>query len=215
MRSVPWFFALGNHDLYAGENHYQDSFYLPTNSVTGTEHFYSFDQGDVHVSVLMIPYAYQNKLTVGDDQYRWLTNDLASTIKPWKVLVYHIPIQTSSRHRADDKDANGLIDRFEVRDVLLPVAEQFGVQVTFSGHDHVFEKFTPTNGVHTITAGGGGVGLYGFDERDAATAKLWSRHHYVDVQTEGNRMEIKAIDRSGNEFDSLVIYNAPPTDRIV
>ena len=212
MAAQPWFFTIGNHDLYAGETHYLNAFHLPTNAVTGTEHYYSFDHGDVHFSVLLIPYVTQYQLTVGSDQYRWLTNDLATTSKPWKVLAYHVPMQTSALHRVDDWNLNGIRDSEEIREVLLPVAAQYGVQVTFSGHDHVFERFAPTNGVHTVTTGGGGVVLYGLAERDAGSVQLWPQHHFVEVEVAGDRMEIRAIDRYGNQFDSQVIHRLPPMD---
>ena len=212
MAAQPWFLTIGNHDLYAGEAHYLNAFHLPTNAVTGTEHFYSVDHGDVHFSVLMIPYVTQYQLTVGSDQYRWLTNDLATTSKPWKVLAYHVPMQTSALHRVDDWNLNGIRDSEEIRAVLLPVAAQYGVQITFSGHDHVFERFAPTNGVHTITTGGGGVVLYGLAERDAGSVQLWPQHHFVEVEVMGDRMELRAIDRYGVQFDSQVIHRSPPLD---
>lgn len=212
MASLPWFFALGNHDLNAGESHYLNAFHLPTNAITGTEHFYSLDHGDVHIAVLMVPYISQYQLTVGSDQYRWLTNDLATTSKPWKVLVYHVPMQTSSLHRLDDFNFNGRRDSEEIREVLLPVAEQYGVQVTFSGHDHVFERFAPTNRVHTITTGGGGVLLYDVSERDAGSIKVWPRHHFLEVLVAGDRMEIRAIDRQGVIFDSQLVHRAPAAE---
>ncbi len=214
MASQPWFFALGNHDLYIDEWHYLSTFHLPTNSPSGGERYYSFDHGDIHFVVLMVPYLSQYKMTVGDPQHSWLTSDLAATTKPWKVLIYHVPMQTSALHRLDDWNLNGLRDSEEIRQVLLPIAAQYGVQVTFSGHDHVFERFAPTNHVHTITTGGGGVGLYNFVERDAGSVQFWSIHHFTEVAVTGDRMEITAIDRFGNVFDSQVIHRTPAADVI-
>ncbi|HAV61385.1 MAG TPA: hypothetical protein DCY13_03365 [Verrucomicrobiales bacterium] len=210
MSRVPWFFCIGNHDLYAGETHYLEALHLPANSPAGGERYYSFDHGDVHFTVLMIPYVTQYRLTPGDPQHQWLTNDLAASTKPWKVLLFHVPMQTSANHRIDDWNLNGVRDSEEIREVLLPIAAAHGVQVTFSGHDHVFERFAPTNGVHTIITGGGGVGLYGFVERDAASVQFWRRHHLTEVTVTGDRMEITAIDRYGEAFDSQVIHRAPP-----
>ena len=80
---------------------------MPTNSVTGTEHFYSFDHGDVHFCALFVPVRAQNPLYpnyyLGDGtaQYSWLTNDLATTTKPWKILFFHCPLNTCGPHRYD------------------------------------------------------------------------------------------------------------------
>src|SRR5437667_2783487 len=62
MKSTPYFFVFGNHDRYSGDSHFLETFYLPTNSVTGTEHFYSFDHGDVHFSGLFVPLRMQDPL---------------------------------------------------------------------------------------------------------------------------------------------------------
>jgi DNA repair exonuclease SbcCD nuclease subunit len=65
MKSVPYFTTIGNHELYHGDAAYLNAFHLPTNNLptlglkppnldypfSGTEHFYSFDVGDAHVSV--------------------------------------------------------------------------------------------------------------------------------------------------------------------
>ena len=57
MRSVPFYFSMGNHEVDGPsfEQPYLQTFYLPTNPVTGTEHFYSFDHGDAHFTVLFVP----------------------------------------------------------------------------------------------------------------------------------------------------------------
>src|SRR5438552_13090710 len=115
MKSTPYFFVFGNHDLYSGDSHFLETFYLPTNSFTGTEHFYSFVLGDVSVSGLFVPLRMQDPLFpnyyLGDDtlQYQWLTNDLATSTKPWKILFFHCPINTCGPHRYDS--FGGLYDR--------------------------------------------------------------------------------------------------------
>jgi hypothetical protein len=130
---------------------------LPKNPATGTEHFYSFDHGDAHFSVLLQPYASQYLLTPGDMQYNWLTNDLATTAKPWKFIFMHVPIASSGAHRFDDYAQFGTPDDIDIRNALLPVAAQYGVQMIFTGHDHNYGRFNPMNGVYSVVTGGGGV----------------------------------------------------------
>src|SRR5437899_13024356 len=88
----------------------------------------------------------------GTAQYRWLTNDLATTSKPWKILFFHCPLNTCGPHRFDS--FNGAFDRLELQRLLLPVARRYGVQLMLSGHDHAFQRFAPMNGVHTVVTGG-------------------------------------------------------------
>jgi acid phosphatase type 7 len=206
MKRRPYYFAIGNHDLYAGDEPYLDTFHLPVNSETGTEHYYSFSHGEAYFAVLYFPYLSQHTPQLGDAQYRWLDADLAASDKPWKILVLHHPLNTSGLHRWDDKNLNGILDRTEVMDFVLPLAEKHGVQLVFSGHDHDFERFTPTNGVHLVVTGGGGVGLYPLMERDPASAQFWMRHHAVKVQLDRRKLLLEALDASGNVFDFFTIH---------
>jgi hypothetical protein len=225
MRSTPYFFTFGNHDLYSdpgtnGDKPFLEAFYLPTNSVTGTEHYYSFDHGDAHFTVLFIPYLAQfaqypqYRMEVGSPQYNWMTNDLARSTKAWKFLFCHMPPRTSGPHRFDNSDPNGIYDRLEVQQWLFPPAKQYGVQMIFSGHDHEFERFTPTNGIHSIVTGGGGVFLYYLSERDASSAQFWVRHNFAKVTIGGETLTLQAIDNNGQVFDKMYLQRALPTPRV-
>lgn len=214
MRTTPYFTTIGNHDLYAGDGPYLETFYLPTNAVSGTEHYYSFDHGDAHFCSLFMPMRAQNGLFPsyafddGTPQYRWLTNDLAASAKPWKLLFFHIPMNTSAAHRFDFAGTN--YDRLELQRLLLPICRQYGVQLVLTGHDHDFERFAPMDGTHTIVTGGGGYALYPVAERDAASAQHWSAYHCVKVRIEGDSLMLEAFDRTGAVFDGMTIQRALP-----
>jgi hypothetical protein len=213
MRTTPYFFTMGNHDLWAGDAAYLDAFQLPTNAVTGTEHFYSFDHGDVHFCSLFVPQRSDNwrlpayTLAEGSLQYGWLTNDLAATAKPWKVLLLHAPVITSGPHRVDND--GGVSDQAELQRILLPVAERYGVQLLLSGHDHAFERFAPLRGVHQVVTGGGGFTLYPLYQWDPATAQFAAVFHHVRVAIEGTRLFLEAVDTHGEVIDAMVIHRAP------
>ncbi|PYK98337.1 MAG: hypothetical protein DME19_12910 [Verrucomicrobia bacterium] len=218
MKSAPYFFVFGNHDLYSGDAPFLETFYLPTNSVTGTEHFYSFDHGDVHFCALFVPMRVQDALFpnyyLGDGtaQYRWLTNDLATTAKPWKILFFHIPLNTSGAHRFDSSD--GVYDRLELQRLLLPIARRYGVQLVLSGHDHAFERFAPMNGVHAVVTGGGGAGRYSLVERDAANAQYWNVLHCTKITVNADTLRLEALDTNGAVFDAMTIQRAMPPPQV-
>lgn len=222
MKTTPFYFAIGNHDLYSGPEHVLSTLVQPTNSIpwevhrtagTTPQHYYSFDHGDVHFTVLFVPYLNQHKLVVGDPQYRWLTNDLATTTRPWKVMLFHVSMDTSGLHRFDDNDGNGIRDRVDIREVVFPVAARYGVQLVMSGHDHNYEKFNPTEGVHSIVTGGGGVGLYNLSELDPASSLMWVRHHCLRVTIDHDRLEAEAVGLNGDIFDRMIIQRTTPVER--
>ena len=217
MRTTPYYFTFGNHELYSGtDEYYLESIPVPTNTATGTKHFYSFDRGDAHFTCLFVPTPWSNSITApylllpGSTQYQWLTNDLAQSDKPWKIAFLHSPLFDSSFHRFDDNNNNGLPDRLEIQAMLLPLFQQYHVQAVFSGHAHDWERFVPTNGVHAFVTGGGGYSLYSVSEHDALSAQFWASFHCLKVAIHGDTMRVQAIDTSNQVFDEAVIQKAPP-----
>jgi hypothetical protein len=212
----PFYSVFGNHDLYAGDQPYLDAFELPTNTVSGTEHYYSFDHGDVHFTALFLTQRAQAaswplfSMEEGSPQYQWLTNDLASATKPWKVVFGHVPLASSGGRRLDSY--KGLRDQLEYQRILLPVFEQYGVQLYFAGHDHVYERLGPLHGVHNVVSGGGGYTLYGLTERDLASAQFFSRFNVVRVSVDGNRLSAQALADTWEVIDQFSINRAPATE---
>ena len=221
MRSVPFYFSMGNHDINQTEfdQPFLKTFYLPTNSVTGTSHFYSFDHGDAHFAVLFLPWLedvpelrpYQ--LTNGSPQYSWLTNDLAASTKPWKFLFMHIPFANSGHHSLDDDNNNGIRDNLEVQNLLLPIAQQYGVQIVFSGHEHDYERSNPMDGVYHVVIGGGGalqpIDYFG-DGRSPVNSQFILSPAFVKVATRGDSLLLQAIGLDGSVIDSMSIQRNPP-----
>ena len=236
MKNTPFFFAIGNHDLgccfpetvdldiynwHSNATNFQRTFYLPTNSVTGTEHFYSFDHGDAHFVALYNPWFSAYVFTAASDQYLWLTNDLAASTKPWKFMFLHSPIAHSGAHATADRGTplappNGILDQTEMMNLLLPAAEKYGVQAVFGSHEHSFERFAPTNGLHPLVSGGGGANnsSYGQTLRHAATAQFWLTHHCLSVSVNEDTMRVEALGIDGKPIDALVIQRTLPRAQI-
>ncbi len=223
MRSVPFFFAMGNHELEGGAlgTAYFATFSLPTNSVFGTEHFYSFDHGDAHLVVLFLPSMQsfpgfeQYELHEGSTQYQWLTNDLAASGKPWKFLFLHHPLAGSGSHHTDLYNGSSLYDWQVVQNMLIPVARQYGVQMVFSGHDHDYERFNPIQGVQLIVTGASGSYMSGIqDERDASSSQFYTVPEFIRVSIQGNSLHCEAVGTNAQPFDELFIERTPPAPQL-
>jgi hypothetical protein len=225
MKNTPFFFSAGNHDLNCcggpPDNlltNFQTAFHLPTNSMDGTELFYSFDHGDCHFVALFNPWFTSYVFTNGTAQYHWLTNDVAQSAKKWKFLYFHNPIAHSGNpHSAADRDGDGVLDQTQLMHLLEPVASTYGVQLILSGHDHAFEKFAPSNGLHTVVSGGGGYSsLYSLlaNNRHVACAQHRSIHHCLKVTVDGDVLRAEALSTAGVYVDGFVINRALPADRV-
>jgi hypothetical protein len=222
MRSMPFFFVMGNHEVQNGllGTAYLDTFYLPTNSVFGTEHFYSFDHGDAHFVSLFAPWlqdppgmdAY--KLYEGSAQYMWLTNDLASSTKPWKFIFLHHPLATSGSHRSDHNNGTALFDWEIYQSLLIPVARRYGAQVVFSGHDHDYERLNPIQGVQLIVDGGGSSDLHGIEERDGASSQFYAIPSFSKVTIHGDTLLLQTYGTNGAVIDYMSLQRAQPPPQV-
>jgi 3',5'-cyclic AMP phosphodiesterase CpdA len=218
MRTRPSAFTWGNHDLYYGFDPLLEIFGSPTNDTPAWEHaaertlpqaYYSFDAGDVHFAVLFQPYFGQYQMRTNSPQARWLDQDLAASKKPWKVVLAHIPWETSSVHRIDDTNYNGRPDGAEFAEVLLPIAQRHGVQLYLSGHDHNYERLIPVGGMTSIVTGGGGAWLYGLREVSAFQSAFRVVYHFTQLRFEGDTLTIRCINSQGQVEDQSVIRRQP------
>jgi hypothetical protein len=118
---------------------------------TGTEQYYSFDYANVHIVSL------DSQLSIRDTDSRaamlqWLKDDLMSNNQDWTIVIYHHPPYTKGSHDSDSKDIGTLVDIdqpiFAIREEFTPVFEQYGVDLAYAGHSHIYERSYYING-HT------------------------------------------------------------------
>ena len=220
MAERPYFFAAGNHDVNLGIQGFLNAFHHPINDTpltihqtekTAPELYYSFDHGDAHFTVLYAPFFSQYALKKNNPQYQWLEKDLEQSTKAWKILWLHHNVFSSSAHTYDDWDRNGLIDQEELQSIIIPLATRHGIQFVFSGHDHVFERSAPTEGIHFVTSAGGGGSIYSLTRRLPGSAQFWRRSHFVGATISDSELTLEAIDTEGTVFDQMYFRKESPT----
>jgi len=214
MATLPFFFALGNHDRYASLTDFFAAFHQPDNGVSNAN-FFSFDCGEAHFAVLDTDMVLGPGIEEGSAQLQWLEADLARASRPWKILVFHNVIRSSGPHRGDDYNRNGVADWIDIQSTVGEVAARHGVQMIFTGHDHCYERMGPVDGVHVIVSGGGGGTLYaraGF--ADPTLAQYHRRYHCVEVSVDRERLDLRAVDNAGEVFDAMTLQRIPPRSEI-
>ena len=228
MKSVPFFTTIGNHDLYQGDTHYINAFHLPTNNLpslglkhpevpyrfSGTEHFYSFDVGDAHISVLFSPWYNHHNFSKDTNQLHWLTNDLAQTTKPWKLLLMHFPVASSSGHGWSSYDGNALPDTIDFGNTIYPIVSKYNVDLMMAGHSHAFEKFNPVAGCISVVSGAGGASPYSFYRFFPGALQYWPKNNAARISIKGEKLKLEALDTNGEVFDWFVINRQLPNQDI-
>jgi Calcineurin-like phosphoesterase/Purple acid Phosphatase, N-terminal domain len=129
---------------------YLNIFTLPTTGevgglASGTEQYYSFDYANVHIVSL------DSQLAIRDTDSRaamlqWFKNDLMANSQDWTIVIFHHPPYTKGSHDSDSE--LGGIDQpiFAIREEFTPVFEQYGVDLAYSGHSHIYERSKYING---------------------------------------------------------------------
>jgi|AGTN01.3.fsa_nt_gi Phosphodiesterase/alkaline phosphatase D len=127
--------ASGNHEfLYHLMNDY---FYIPRETVSFS---YTFEYGDAFFA-----YVDTNDFSM-TEQMLWLDSVLKATDKKWKIVVFHKSPFSSGVH-ADQSDV------LLVKEKLVPVLGENGVDLALSGHDHIYSRTYPLNGSGEISYG--------------------------------------------------------------
>lgn len=129
----------GNHDDRRWT--YYRIFDLPENGESGglaseTENYYAIDYSNIHFVVLD---SQDSSRSPTGKMAGWLKQDLAQNTKPWVVVAFHHPPYSKGTHDSDDdSDSGGRMQ--EMRENILPILEQGGVDLVLSGHSHMYER---------------------------------------------------------------------------
>ncbi|GIW72585.1 MAG: hypothetical protein KatS3mg102_2127 [Planctomycetota bacterium] len=192
--TTPLYPVLGNHDVMSEDGApWLEVFVTPANNAEGSERYYSFECGDVHVACLDV--VSSHALERDSPQLAWLIEDLeAAQQAAWRVCVLHYP--------PFDDGVKG--DTGRVQRMLVPIFTALGVDVVFAGHDHAYERFYPIDGVLYIVTGGGGNSVYPLRASRAAYAE--PVFHAVLGEADRDRMTLRAVDLAGHTFDAVTLY---------
>ena len=112
-----------------------------------------------------------------------------------KIIYGHQPPFSVGKHGSD---AN-------VRAMVQPVAEQCGVSLVLSGHDHLYERTNPIDGVTYIVTGGGGADTYQCERSESWVAVCLSQHNFLYGEIDSEAIHIQAVDEDGQVFDKVDI----------
>lgn len=81
-----------------------------------------------------------------------------------------------------------------------------GVDLVFSGHDHVYSASRVVAGVRYVVTGGGGAGSNGC-RSSVAIVSCVSRYHFIYVKVFDDRLKVRAVPRSGVPFETFTVRN--------
>lgn len=179
LRSACVFPTVGNHEATWDPTvqQYLKWFYLPTSSAGG-EKYYSFDWGNAHFAVLN---SSDGLTSFSTNQQNWLKQDLLAAganadIQHIFTVMHHGPY--SAANHGDNAFA---------KTNIVPTLKSNGVDMTFAGHDHDYER-GEVDGLRYMVAGGGGAPLY---DSGHGSGTIYSEKtlHYAVFTVNGDRVD--------------------------
>ncbi len=181
--------TFGNHEYHASL--YYNFFTTPSGGGTGSEQWYSFNFGNSHFISLDTEADY----SPGSAQYNWLVRELQAVTTDWLFVFTHYPAFSSGAHGGSAS----------VRQWLVPLFEQYGVDMVFTGHDHLYER-SFNNGIYYIVTGGGGAPLYSCGTTSNPASQFCRPiQNYCVVDINGLTATFSARDKAGTAFDTLTL----------
>ena len=118
--------SLGNHDRPENVS------YKPFNM--NGERYYTYARKNVRFFAL-------DSTRMDAKQVAWIDTSLQQAREEWKICYFHHPLYSNAdRHGAS----------VDLRVLLEPIFVKHGVNVVFSGHDHVYERLKPQKGIYLL-----------------------------------------------------------------
>jgi hypothetical protein len=151
--------TFGNHEAVSSASAdqsgpYFEAFVLPAagelgGMASGTEAYYSFDYGNVHVIVLD---SSDSDREAAADMGQWIVRDLQANTLDWVIATFHhAPYSRGPR----DSDENH--DQIAMREELVPLLEDGGVDLVLSGHSHLYERSFLLDGAYETPTTDAGI----------------------------------------------------------
>lgn len=194
-KHIPFIIALGNHDLVLGDVNKQLSFYkMPSR-------YYKKTLGKtLPVDIFVLD---TNAFANDKEQIFWLDKTLRESTAPWKIVIGHHPPFTSGLHGNNEA----------LQQTLVPLLIRNQVPLYLAGHDHHYERFRIMQGVTYLISGGGGAYLRPVLKKSSENSVVRQKvFHFLTVDASPTQLNIKAINREGQQFDQVTIkrpYSSP------
>lgn len=143
LRRTPVLPIYGNHEEFGSDTLTQsgpffDIFSMPTAAqaggvASGSKTYFSFDYANAHIVVLDSERA---RPADSPAMMAWLDADLAAANADWTIAMWHRPPYSRGLFHDSDVEA----EEKWMRENVLPILEDYGVDAVFCGHSHNYER---------------------------------------------------------------------------
>lgn len=183
---VKFYASLGNHDnpderLYTFFN------------MKGSS-YYTFRKGNVRFFALDSNHMDANQIS-------WLEQQLQDAgNNDWKICFFHHPLYSTGKTHGSS---------VELRSLLEPILIKYAVNAVFAGHDHVYERIHPQEGIYYFTEGSSGELRAGDLKRTSIEDRGFDADRtFMLIEIADNELYFETLSRVGNVIDSGTLPRA-------
>jgi len=138
---------------------------------------------------------------------KWLDGVLAKSDAKFVFLASHYPAWTSGHHGRLNKDGRPREKSLrQAQDVIMPLLKKYNATAMFAGHDHIYERSEPADGVTMVVTGGAGAPLYGkvknAKKQNPHSRAFAAKHHYCLLTIDGDTCTMKVFTPKGELIDT-------------
>jgi len=212
--SHPVYLAPGNHEYGGYWDTHQPLLFEKYMQPSPNPYWFSFGYGNAFF-IILDPNKTSPPFDIppDSDQYQWLVSELNSAkfkAATWHFVVFHQPPYAECWSGGYYDGEAGL------REHIVPLLEQYPIDIVFSGHAHVYERgrWPKADGPFYVITGGGGGTLDDEHYRDWEQIDIYHHlHHFCLLEISGARLHFSAITPDGQIIDRFETTPRTPLPR--
>ena len=183
------------------------------------QNYYGFTWGDVLCLALNVtryttsdhaiqsPIGRADDWTLGEEQKKWLFEQLSRSKAQWKLLFIH---HTVSGNAGDDVNSRygrggGRAAKVGEQALVHQWMRKFGVQALFYGHDHVFTDI-PVDGIHYVCVGSAGA-PWKFPQAVTGYKTYWTPFGYTWVDVKKDKLTVSFVKSDDPDPKGTVLHS--------
>jgi predicted MPP superfamily phosphohydrolase len=179
---VKFYASLGNHD--SREQRFYKNFNMDGKL------YYSFKAPKEDVRFFALETTYMDP-----DEVKWINEELQKSNEKWKIVFFHHPLYSSGKTHGS---------QVKLREVLEPLFIRYNVSLVLNGHDHVYERIKPQNGIQYFVEGSSGQ-LRDGDIRKGTGLTAFGEDHqqtFMLMEVDGDTLTFNTVGLKGTVIDS-------------
>ncbi len=193
---VTFYAVRGNHDAGAQWNY-------PLFNMGGQRYYTFTRKAGVLPPVAgdLVQFFALDSVNLDDGQLMWFDRQLSESKAEWKIVFFHHPIYSSGRYAGSSAARRSTLERALV---------EHEVDVVFAGHEHVYERMAPQQGVVHFVVGAAGAVRVGDLRPSSYQAVGYDRDlSFMLLEMVGDAVYFRAVNRLGETIDSGKIVKTP------